>query len=60
MKKCVDKYKSTHERMYGGVNNPTFKAKNGFVSQILVAYLLSLYVNDVPIPEINLDDIIKF
>ena len=60
MKKCVEKYKKTHERMYGGVNNPNFKSKNGFVDQILVAYLLSLYVNDVPIPEINLDDIIKF
>ena len=60
MKKCVDKYKDTHKRIYGGVNNPNFKAKNGFVSQILVAYLLSLYVNDIPLKEINLDAIIKF
>ena len=54
--KIVEKYKSTHSEMYSPYN-PDYKTKNGFVQQLLVAYLLSQYVNDVQVEDISLEDI---
>ena len=57
--KCAERYMTTHQRMYS-VNNPSYQAKNNFVEQLLVAYLLSLYVTDTEEEKFNLDEIIKF
>ena len=63
----IERYKSTHEKMYGQKNksesayntdeNNKYKSKNGFVQQLLIAYLLSQYCNDVEVEKINLNDI---
>jgi len=50
--KCVNSYKTTHERMYAS-RFPGFKAKNGFVEQLIAAWALSRYVAD----EIKVDDL---
>ena len=41
-------------------HNPDYIATNGFVKQLLIAWLLALYVNDTPLDEINVDEIIKY
>lgn len=43
--KCVESYKRTHNNMYQK-KNPSFKAKNGFVEQLIAAWALSRYVAD--------------
>lgn len=43
--KCIESYKRTHENMYQK-KNPTFKAKNGFVEQLIAAWALSRYIVD--------------
>lgn len=55
-KECVNRYKRTHKRIYS-VNNPNYEPKNGFVEQLLVAYLLSQYINDIPISDLSLSPI---
>ena len=58
VKKTVDAYKSTHQKIYGK-NNISYMPINGFVKQLLIAYLLAEYINGSSVGELNLKDIIK-
>ena len=54
----VNAYKDAHTSIYGS-GNPNYVAMNDFIKQLLIAYLLSQYVNDVEIDKLSLRNIVK-
>lgn len=60
MRQWAELKKKRLEVMYRAISGPNYVAKNGFVSQLLITWLLAQYVNGTPAEEVNLDDIIKF
>ena len=55
---CIESYKKTHIKLYGK-KNFNYKPKNGFVEQLLIAYLLSQYIHNVEISKLSLKSIFK-
>lgn len=58
-KKCVEGYKRTHKKMFGE-KNANYVPKNGFVEQLMIAYLLAQYVNGTKFEELSLKEIFSF
>lgn len=56
MVKRVNAYKRTHKNIYSK-KNPDYTPIDGFIKQLLIAYLLAEYVNDTPIEELSLSEI---